>query len=68
MQQSDFGMSLGMLAFMVIVYFVPTFIGSIRNHPNAVAITLLNLFLGWTLIGWVAALVWSVLAEKSSTN
>lgn len=65
---SDFGMSLGMLAVLVIVYFVPTFIGSIRNHPNAVAITLLNLFLGWTLIGWVAALVWSVLAKKPSTN
>lgn len=68
MQQSDFGISLGMLAVMVIVYFIPTFIGSIRNHPNAVAITLLNLFLGWTLIGWVAALVWSVLAKPAASG
>ncbi|WP_417787737.1 superinfection immunity protein [Stutzerimonas xanthomarina] len=65
---SDFGVSLGMLAVLVIIYFVPTFISSIRNHPNAVAITLLNLFLGWTLIGWVVALVWSVLAKKPSST
>jgi len=54
------------LAVMVGLYFLPGLIAYFRNHENAVAIMMLNLFLGWTLIGWVAALVWSVLAKKTS--
>ena len=42
------------------VYFLPTIIALARSHHNAVAILLLNLFLGWTGIGWILALVWSV--------
>ena len=30
-----------------------------NNHPNKIAILLLNIFLGWSFIGWVIALVWS---------
>lgn len=40
-------------------YFIPWIIASGRSHPNTVAIFVLNLFLGWSLIGWVAALIWS---------
>ena len=40
------------------VYFLPAFIG--RNKRNATAISVLNLFLGWTLVGWVVALVWAL--------
>ena len=54
------------LAVLVAVYFVPGLIAYKRNHANAVSIMLLNLFLGWTLIGWVAALVWSASATKPS--
>ncbi|TCT87612.1 superinfection immunity protein [Pseudomonas sp. LP_4_YM] len=43
----------------VIIYFLPSFNASSRKHPNTSSIVLLNLFLGWTLIGWVASLVWS---------
>ncbi|HEY0653531.1 MAG TPA: superinfection immunity protein [Chryseosolibacter sp.] len=43
------------------IYFAPSFIG---NHKrNAGAIWVLNIFLGWTLIGWVVALVWACTAE-----
>ena len=41
------------------IYFLPAIIGGVRQHHNRVAIFLLNLFLGWTLLGWVAALVWA---------
>src|SRR5688572_12949173 len=41
------------------VYFLPTIVALARGHHNAVAILLLNLFLGWTGIGWILALVWS---------
>lgn len=46
------------------VYFLPTFIAAFRNHRNAVAIMLLNLFAGWTFIGWIGALVWSAMNDK----
>lgn len=44
------------------LYFMPTIIANSRKHPNETSILLLNLFLGWTLVGWVIALVWSASA------
>jgi hypothetical protein len=40
------------------IYFFPAIVG--RKKKNAPAILVLNLFLGWTFIGWVVALVWAV--------
>lgn len=60
-------MDLIILAAAVAFYFMPGLIAYFRDHNNAVAIMLLNLFLGWTLIGWVAALVWSAMAKKPSS-
>lgn len=51
---------LGVLAFGL--YFWPTLIARQRNHPNTAAILALNLLLGWTFVGWVLALVWSLTA------
>jgi hypothetical protein len=48
------------LALSGAVYFLPAIVARKRNHRNTVAIFVLNLFLGWTLIGWVAALVWAL--------
>jgi len=44
-------------AIIVLIYFLPSIIG--KNKKNASAILVLNLFLGWTFIGWVVALIWS---------
>lgn len=44
----------------IIVYFLPAFIAFRRDHPNKVAITLLNFFLGATLIVWVICLIWAL--------
>jgi Superinfection immunity protein len=52
---------LGMLAF---AYFIPALNAWSRNHHNSGAILVLNLLLGWTVLGWVAALVWSATAVK----
>lgn len=46
-----------MLAIIFGIYFLPTIVG--WNHRNGPAILVLNFFLGWTLIGWVLALVWA---------
>jgi len=42
------------------VYFLPTIVATNRNHKNCSSIFVINLFLGWTLLGWVAALAWSL--------
>lgn len=47
----------------VLFYFLPLFIAMMRKHVNTVAIGVLTLLLGWTLIGWIVALVWSFTAS-----
>lgn len=44
---------------LIVAYFLPTAIAVIREHHNKLPIFLLNFFLGWTFLGWVASLVWS---------
>lgn len=53
---------LGLVA--VVVYFVPAAVGFARRKENRFAIFLLNLFLGWSLLGWVVALVWAVSKDR----
>ena len=48
-----------MLALIVAAYFLPLIVANARDHHNTVSIALFNLFLGWTGIGWIAALIWS---------
>lgn len=45
-----------------LLYFLPAIIG--RNKADATGIFLLNLFLGWTLIGWVAAFIWACASDR----
>lgn len=54
------------LAVLVAVYFLPGLVAYKRDHQNAASIMLLNLFLGWTLLGWVCALIWSASAKKQT--
>ncbi len=51
-------MSLMVLA-GVVPYLVPTVVAAYRDLPDKHAIFFLNLLLGWTVIGWLAALVWA---------
>lgn len=55
-----------LLVFVFVAYFLPTFIAARRNHPNGNGIGILNIFLGWTFIGWLVALIWSVSAITKS--
>jgi len=44
---------------IIAVYLLPFFIASCRAHKQAPLISIVNLFLGWTLLGWVTALIWA---------
>jgi hypothetical protein len=46
--------------FGFVMYFLPTIIAVARSKRDTAAILLLNLFLGWSVIGWVVALIWAV--------
>jgi Superinfection immunity protein len=46
--------------FGFVLYFLPAIIAFARSKRDAVSILVLNLLLGWTMIGWVIALVWAL--------
>jgi uncharacterized membrane protein len=41
-------------------YFAPTIVAFARQHHQANTVLVINLFLGWTFIGWVVALAMAV--------
>ena len=47
------------IIFALMIYFLPAMTAGSRRHRNTAAITVLNLFLGWTALGWALALVWA---------
>ena len=54
--------ALSVIPLFLLITGLPTIIAYERNHPNLVPIFILNLFFGWTLIGWVGALIWALIA------
>ena len=49
------------LSILALLYFLPTILAVRRGH-DVTLILLLNLFFGWTVIGWFAMLLWAVLS------
>jgi hypothetical protein len=47
------------IAFSLALLFLPTLVAKSRKHPNVLPIFLINLFFGWTFVGWLVALVWA---------
>lgn len=48
------------------LYFTPSFIAFFRGHHQKLPIVLLNFFFGWTFIGWVGSLIWSLMAPNKN--
>ena len=46
------------------LYFVPCIIAKCRGHRNFAAIFAINLFAGWTGIGWLVSLVWALTYQE----
>jgi ABC-type sugar transport system permease subunit len=53
-----------LITLLSLFYFLPFAIAFHRKRANTGAIFALNLFLGWSLIGWVIALVWALKEEN----
>lgn len=55
-----------LLGLIIVIYFIPSLVA--HGRVNFRAIFILNLFLGWSLIGWVIALVWALTKESNNSN
>jgi hypothetical protein len=54
----------GLVFLLIITYWIPTAVAMARRVSTANSIFILNFFLGWTLIGWVIALMMAVAPKK----
>jgi len=48
------------VVFGIALYFLPTIVALARKMPNVGSVIVINLFLGWTIIGWIVALAMSL--------
>jgi len=49
-------------------YFLPSLMAMLRRHDNTGSIFVLTLLLGWSILGWVIALVWSFSSQKEKVQ
>ncbi len=56
------------LIFSLVLYFIPAFVATARDLPNQGSIWVINIFLGWTFIGWVVALAMAVAGNRPTTQ
>jgi Superinfection immunity protein len=61
---------IGLLLWVIMlgVYLIPTLVARSQEHHQLYAIGVLNLLLGWTLVGWIGALVWASKREEPLLN
>ena len=57
-------MGLGLLCLFGLLYFAPSIVAHNWKHRNTTAIVVLNVFAGWTVVGWIVALVWACTVDR----
>ncbi len=50
------------------LYFLPLIIAAARKHNQILPITLITIFLGWTFLGWLVAIIWSFSPDVQSPS
>lgn len=45
---------------IIVFYLLPAFIAYMNKGENKTAIILINIFLGWTFLGWVGSFIWAL--------
>lgn len=58
----------GLILLFVVLVFTPWMVAVIRDHRQKAAIFALCLFLGWTFLFWVLALVWALMKDREAPN
>ncbi len=62
------GIILGIIFLVVaaLIYFFPAMIAWIRQHPSLAFVFMLNALLGWTVVGWIAILIWVMYGPREA--
>lgn len=50
-------------ALIVVFYLLPTIISATRSTDHQGMIFWINILFGWTVLGWVAALIWAIVEK-----
>lgn len=60
----------GLILFILgaIFYLLPTVIASARGAGHQGMIIFINLVFGWTVLGWIAALIWAIVEKPAEEN
>ena len=53
------------LLILAALYLMPALVAWRRKAKALAGIAIINIFLGWTFVGWVVALAWAACGEKS---
>ncbi|MHB8237780.1 MAG: superinfection immunity protein [Acidithiobacillus ferrivorans] len=52
---------------ILLVYVLPTLLGLAMGNPHPGWLALVNITLGWTVLGWLACLFWALLQGNGGT-
>lgn len=67
MEGTGFGHWIVML-FLLGMYFLPALVAQHRGRDNVAMIAVLNLLLGWTVLGWIVLLVIAFTGESAAAR
>jgi len=59
------GFGIFLIIIASLLYFIPTVIAWKRNHPQKTPIIALNILLGWSVLGWIGSLIWSLTTPQA---
>ena len=55
-------------ALLILFYLLPTWLAFDQGHRRRVTIGVLNVLLGWTIIGWFGLLLWSMTRSRRDSQ
>ncbi len=53
---------------LILLYFLPTIIAGLRRSTMTLWVALIDLLLGWTVVGWIVALVMAIASARRQPN
>lgn len=58
-EQAPLAFKFALVLVIVGIYLLPSLVAIARNHSSKGSIIVCNVFLGWSLLGWVLPLAWA---------
>ena len=49
----------GLILILLVIYFIPTALAVYKKHDNINVIIIMNVLLGWSMIGWFVVMYWA---------